>query len=318
MSATLSPLQTSAVRIISPLTLMKTFSLFFAGVALTLITTSMAMAADNAKNNTPLGSTIFDWNQLPETSTPVGKHRDVTDQPTRTFGRFECHITTLNPGLDSHPPHRHPQEELIILKEGTLDVNINQHSQRVGPGSVFFFASYDLHNVHNAGATPATYLVFNFTTDKTKKIPTTPAIDSAPAGTLKSSAWDWDQLPVKSTANGERRELADAPTVTSEHLEAHVTTLKPGASAHAPHRHPDEEIVVIKEGLIEATVNGQSQRVGPGSICFYASGDEHGMKNVGPTPATYYVLRIVTSETPKTKETFRGGSARPRTAKTNA
>jgi quercetin dioxygenase-like cupin family protein len=54
----------------------------------------------------------------------------------------------------------------------------------------------------------------------------------------------------------------------------------------------------VKEGLIEVTINGVTQRAGPGSIFFYASNDEHGMKNVGTTAATYHVVRIVTAATP--------------------
>jgi quercetin dioxygenase-like cupin family protein len=77
-----------------------------------------------------------------------------------------------------------------------------------------------------------------------------------------------------------------------------VTTLKPGEVPHAPHHHPDEELVIVKEGLIEVTINGVTQRAGPGSIFFYASNDEHGMKNVGPNAATYHVVRIVTAATP--------------------
>jgi hypothetical protein len=32
---------------------------------------------------------------------------------------------------------------------------------------------------------------------------------------------------------------------------------------------------------------------------FFGSNDEHGLKNVGETTATYYVIRIVTGATPQ-------------------
>ena len=82
-------------------------------------------------------------------------------------------------------------------------------------------------------------------------------------------------------------------------IEGHVTTLNPGEIPHEAHRHPDEEMVVIKEGTIEATINGVSQRGGPGSVFFFASNDLHGMKNVGTTIATYHVFRFITATTPK-------------------
>ena len=93
--------------------------------------------------------------------------------------------------------------------------------------------------------------------------------------------------------------MLNSPTVTLANFEAHITTLKPGEAPHAAHRHPDEELVVVKEGTIEVSINGEKQRAGAGSIFFYGSNDEHGMKNVGTTNATYFVIRVVTEATPK-------------------
>jgi quercetin dioxygenase-like cupin family protein len=114
----------------------------------------------------------------------------------------------------------------------------------------------------------------------------------------KSTVIDWAKLAVKPTKTGERRELFDAPTLTLNNFEGHVTTIRPGEAPHPPHRHPDEEMILIKEGTLEVTINGATQRAGAGSVFFYASNDLHGMRNVGSTPATYYVFRFVTAKTP--------------------
>ncbi|MEO6005538.1 MAG: cupin domain-containing protein [Opitutus sp.] len=246
-----------------------------------------------------LGSSAFIPDQLVLQKTPVGERRDVARNPTATFEEFESHISTLNPGQPSHPPHRHPQEELIILMEGTLSVHINGTEQRVGPGSLFFFASYDAHAVRNVGTVPATYYVFNFATAATKTIPATPATEVAAPGKLVSTVFDWTKLPVKPTAKGERRDVVDSPTTTLTNFESHVTTLRAGEEAHPSHRHPDEELILVKEGTVQATVNGVVHRGGPGTIFFYGSNDDHGMRNVGTTNATYFVIRIVTAATPK-------------------
>jgi quercetin dioxygenase-like cupin family protein len=71
----------------------------------------------------------------------------------------------------------------------------------------------------------------------------------------------------------------------------HITTLNPGLSSHAPHKHPDEEVIIIKEGIVESLVNGQLRRVGPGSVVFQAANQLHGITNVGDTPATYHVIK---------------------------
>jgi quercetin dioxygenase-like cupin family protein len=120
-----------------------------------------------------------------------------------------------------------------------------------------------------------------------------------PSANLGAAVFEWSQLDAKPTKSGERRNVFDAPTATCNHLECHITTLNPGEVAHPMHRHSDEEIVVVKEGTLEVTIAGKVQRAGPGSVIFYASNVEHGMRNAGTTRATYHVFRIVTAATPK-------------------
>jgi quercetin dioxygenase-like cupin family protein len=141
--------------------------------------------------------------------------------------------------------------------------------------------------------------VFNLATAATRAAPKEGATKAAVAGKRVSTVFHWDRMPAKPTKTGARREIVDSPTTTLGHWEGHITTLKAGEVPHAPHRHPDEELVIVKEGVIEVTINGVAQRGGPGSIFFYGSNDEHGMRNVGGSEATYYVFRIITELTPK-------------------
>ncbi len=108
---------------------------------------------------------------------------------------------------------------------------------------------------------------------------------------MGSSIFDWNKIEVKNTNVGSTRKFFQAPTATLDELECHVTTLNPGASPHEPHKHADEEIIIIKEGTVESLNNGELKRVGPGSIIFQASNQLHSIKNVGTTPATYHVIK---------------------------
>jgi quercetin dioxygenase-like cupin family protein len=64
-----------------------------------------------------------------------------------------------------------------------------------------------------------------------------------------------------------------------------------GSASHAAHRHPDEELVFVREGIVEATINGVSRKAPAGSVIFFASNDLHGMRNAGDTQTSYFVLR---------------------------
>jgi quercetin dioxygenase-like cupin family protein len=108
---------------------------------------------------------------------------------------------------------------------------------------------------------------------------------------MSSSIFDWSSIEVKPTKVGATRKFFQAPTATLDELECHVTTLNPGESPHAPHKHADEELIIIKEGTVESLVNGQLKRVGPGSVIFQASNQMHSIRNVGQTPATYHVIK---------------------------
>ncbi len=258
---------------------------------LTIMPTSPAAPA---VSTSPLGSRVFSWEKLVARTTPNGERRDVANHPTPTLAVFECHITTLNPGRASHAPHRHPQEEFIIVKEGQLEVHLNDQTQEAGPGSVFFYASNDAHAVRNIGTTRATYWVINLATPTTHN----------PAAHLRnptrpSGVFDWAKLTAVPTKVGERRDVLKGSTATMANLTCHVTTVKVGEAAHGAHRHPDDEIVIVKEGTLEITINGETQRAGAGSVVFFASNDLHGMRNGGDTPASYYVIRMITSATPK-------------------
>jgi quercetin dioxygenase-like cupin family protein len=257
-----------------------------------------ARAARASEPGPVLRSAVFNLADLPVKPTEVGERRDVARQPTATLDEFECHLSVLNPGRPSHPPHQHPQEELIILQEGTLEVFINGRTARIGPGSLFFFASHDRHAVANVGSTPARYSVFNFTTAETRQREARPAAETSAPQQLRSGVYAWESLAAVPTKVGQRRAVFDSPTPTCARLECHVTTLNAGAAPHAPHHHPDEEIILVREGTMEVTIQGRPQQLTAGGIAFLASNEEHGFRNVGSSPATYYVIRVATERTP--------------------
>jgi quercetin dioxygenase-like cupin family protein len=128
-----------------------------------------------------LDSTAWQWNELTPKKTDVGERREVVRQPTRTLDELEMHVTTLNPHTASHAPHTHPNEEMVIVREGTLQAHVNGKEIVVPAGGVLFFASMQPHAVQNIGDTRATYYVINWASPgtRTKQIPAPPS--GAPA-----------------------------------------------------------------------------------------------------------------------------------------
>jgi quercetin dioxygenase-like cupin family protein len=136
--------------------------LLIATVAALTALTVMALAQSAGKP--VMHSSVFNWADLKPVPTKTGERRAVFDAPTLTLANLECHITTLNPGEIPHPPHRHADEELLIVREGTLAALQGDKTNTVEAGGVIFQASNELHGLRNIGTNRATYYVFRFVT----------------------------------------------------------------------------------------------------------------------------------------------------------
>lgn len=125
-----------------------------------------ASAPDAAADKKVLGPSVFLWQEMNPKKTATGEVRSVCKSPTATLDQLEIHITTLNPGEMPHPPHRHVNEELIIMREGECESLSKGKWIPVGPGSVVFNASNSLHGFRNVGKIPAVYHVINWSPGK--------------------------------------------------------------------------------------------------------------------------------------------------------
>lgn len=117
-------------------------------------------------------------------------------------------------------------------------------------------------------------------------------LQSESSGDLPSAMFPYDKLPLHTSNTAAIRSVLKGKLATGESVEVHETTLPPGAAPHAPHHHPHTEMWLIREGIVDITVNSTTTRLGPGSVGFVRSNDEHGIKNAGDTPATYFVVAV--------------------------
>lgn len=111
-------------------------------------------------------------------------------------------------------------------------------------------------------------------------------------GALPSGLFSHDQLPVRASGATEIRQMLTGNTHAGYRVDLHETALAAGQVPHAPHHHVHEEMLLIRDGTLEVTVKGRTERLGPGSAVYIASNEEHGWKNVGSSQAKYFVLAL--------------------------
>lgn len=117
-----------------------------------------------------VGASVYSADAMKPSKTSFGEVRQVIKGPTATLEQLELHISTLNPGQSPHPPHHHPNEELILIDKGALETLSNGKWERLGPGSVIFNSTESWHGLRNVGDAPAQYFVVNWRTPATDAI----------------------------------------------------------------------------------------------------------------------------------------------------
>ncbi len=88
------------------------------------------------------------------------------------------------------------------------------------------------------------------------------------------------------------RPIADGITAAGTRVEVHETQLQPGAEPHPPHRHKHEEFLLMVNGEVEVTIDGQSTVLTAGSAGFWKSNSLHHARNVGQDVAQYFVVSV--------------------------
>ena len=116
-------------------------------------------------------------------------------------------------------------------------------------------------------------------------------------GIIGASTYSWNAMEAKTTAIGQARQVLKGPTATLEELEVHITTLNAGQSSHPPHHHANEELILIDTGKLETLSSGKWVPLGPGSVIFNSSESWHSLRNVGDSPAQYFVVNWRTPAT---------------------
>jgi (S)-ureidoglycine aminohydrolase len=107
-------------------------------------------------------SFMMDWYDMEYRPHDRGGVRQLFDRKTIMTNRFDIHITSLNPGISSHPPHTHVNEEIILMIDGAGEMVLGDKKQRIVTGDAAWVESMIPHNITNKAKRPAVYFAIQW------------------------------------------------------------------------------------------------------------------------------------------------------------
>lgn len=119
---------------------------------------ALAASADAAK----LPNVTMDPGQAKLDRMPFGDQRVYFNGPTDQLHSMTAGSLLLKPGMSPHPPHQHPEEEIMIITEGAGEIVVDGKVTKVGPGTMMYCAAGKLHGVKNTGTKPMLFYFYKW------------------------------------------------------------------------------------------------------------------------------------------------------------
>ncbi|OQP38841.1 hypothetical protein A4H97_19200 [Niastella yeongjuensis] len=234
----------------------------------------------------PIPSKLFAWKDLVVQKDSSSYVMKIANGPTATLANLEMRVVELDPGKQPHPPLAHfDSEELIIVKEGNLKVITKGTATIIGPGGVALIMPGDEHTFESTSKVLTVYYSLRFKPTTSLNIER----GKQAGGTFTG---DWENWSVQQNEKGERREVFERFTAAFQKMELHVTTLNSGLLSHSPHKHPQEEIILVRKGTGIVLLGDATQPVNEGDLIFFASNSLHSLKNSGSEALEYFALQF--------------------------
>jgi mannose-6-phosphate isomerase-like protein (cupin superfamily) len=120
------------------------------------------LASLGAEAATKLPNATLSEAQSKLTKEDFGELRVFFDGPTDQLKSMTAGSLLLKPGMAPHPPHQHPEEEIMVVTQGTGEISMDGKITKVGPGSMMYSAAQRLHGIVNTGKTPLLFYYYKW------------------------------------------------------------------------------------------------------------------------------------------------------------
>lgn len=123
-----------------------------------LLLSAVRLAADPTK----LANSTLSAGQAKVTHEPFGDLAIYFTGSTDQVRSMTAGSLRLKPGMSPHPPHQHPEEEFMIVTEGSGEITVDGNKSDVGPDSMMYCAAGKLHGIVNTGTAPLLFYFYKW------------------------------------------------------------------------------------------------------------------------------------------------------------
>jgi len=231
-------------------------------------------------------SGVYKWNDK-----PTGMHNSYTKNlmvngKTSDLECFEVYSVSLFDGKNAPQKFSsETNEAILIVKDGTLEVSLENTQKTVTKGSVVYVLPGEIYSVANTGNQPASYFLIQMK----EKEPVDLKREKSTEGSFII-----DLAEQKYTAHdkgGVQSFFRDRSTAMFGFTEMHLSTLNPQLKSHEPHTHRAAEMVLMLSGQTEMQIGNKFYQATEGDFFFLDSEVLHAIRNTGKAPCKYVAFQ---------------------------
>lgn len=127
-----------------------------------LLASAVPMLAAAADKPMAWPNVVLDPAKAKKVPDPSGDLLIYHEGPTDQLKLMVAGSLKLKAGMSPHPPHTHPEEEFMLVTEGTGWIEIEGQRTNVGPGALMYCAANKPHAIKNTGKTPMLFYFYKW------------------------------------------------------------------------------------------------------------------------------------------------------------
>ena len=230
-------------------------------------------------------STFVDWEKTSVVKTHTGWTRNLFRSQTSCLEAIEAEEYTLYPGKETHQSLIDRGNDVVyIIKEGTASITLNNVTTHLTEGGVAVASQGNRIEISNKTKSSLVYYSVRI---KPKYVRPSPKTQKKERTFFSYT----DTIRPETISAGNIFQIFDRNTSSLKNLDVHTIRIKSDFNNRETTDGREEEIVIVRKGIVFGTLRNRDFRLGTGSLIFLTSGEKLDIGNGAESGSRYYVIK---------------------------